>query len=158
MRVSRVLRVFLHATIACGTELLDVPWHQDSVATFVWESTYLHNPKWISYEIRFKVPATHACPRYSLLNASDILRRNIVGYLCSTWRRRTWILEPSLVWVAIRSEWWQTSLSSLTPASGLLARGAILAGILSRQYYGLWHSPPRLKLSGWSHVEKNLSG
>ncbi len=55
---------------------------------------------------------------YLLLNALDILRRNLVGYLCGTWRRRTWILEPSLVWVAVRSGWWQASPSSLTPASG----------------------------------------
>ncbi len=63
---------------------------------------------------------------YLLLNALDILRRNSVGYLRGTWRRRTWILEPSLVWVAVR-RWWQTSPSSLTPASGLLARRAIFS-------------------------------
>jgi hypothetical protein len=55
---------------------------------------------------------------YLLLNALDILRRNSVGYLCGTWRWRTWILEPSLVWVAVRSGWWQASPSLLTPASG----------------------------------------
>ena len=46
---------------------------------------------------------TYAHPSYLLLNALDILLRNSVGYLRSTWRRRTWILEPSLIWVAVRS-------------------------------------------------------
>ena len=64
---------------------------------------------------------------YLLLNALDILRRNMVGYLRSTWRWGTWILEPSLVWVAARSGWWQTSPSLLTPASGFLARCAIFS-------------------------------
>ena len=64
MCVSCVLRVFLHATVACGSELLDVLGIKYRVATLVRESTYL---TWILEEIRFKVPATLARPRYSLL-------------------------------------------------------------------------------------------
>jgi hypothetical protein len=41
MCVSCVLRVFLHATVACGSELLDVLGIKYRVATLVRESTYL---------------------------------------------------------------------------------------------------------------------
>ncbi len=40
---------------------------------------------------------------YLILIASDILLRKLVWYLRSTWRRRSWILAPSLIWVAVRS-------------------------------------------------------
>ena len=43
MCVSRVLRVFLHATVACGTELLDVLGIKYRVAMLVRESTYLRS-------------------------------------------------------------------------------------------------------------------
>jgi hypothetical protein len=43
MCVSRVLRMFLHATIACGTELLDVLGIKYRVAMLVRESTYLRS-------------------------------------------------------------------------------------------------------------------
>ena len=43
MCVSRVLRMFLHATVACGTELLDVLGIKNRVAMLVRESTYLHS-------------------------------------------------------------------------------------------------------------------
>jgi hypothetical protein len=79
---------------------------------------------------------TYAHPSYLLLNALDILLRNSVGYLHSTWRRRTWILEPSLIWVAVRSgDDRQVGHRLLQRLA--LARRAILAGIRSRQYHGL---------------------
>ena len=43
MCVSRVLCVFLHATVACGTELLDVLGIKIRVAMLVRESTYLRS-------------------------------------------------------------------------------------------------------------------
>ena len=43
MCVSCVLRMFLHATVACGTELLDVLGIKICVATLVGESTYLRS-------------------------------------------------------------------------------------------------------------------
>ena len=52
---------------------------------------------------------TYAHPSYLLLNALDILLRNSVGYLCSTWRRRTWTSEPSRT-VTLRS-WVMTDKS-----------------------------------------------
>jgi hypothetical protein len=63
--VSCVPRVFLHASVVyvvCGIEILDVLDIKICVATLVRESTYL-----CSSHGRFKIPATHACPRYSLL-------------------------------------------------------------------------------------------
>jgi hypothetical protein len=59
MCVSRVLCVFLHATVACGTELLDVLGIKIRVAMLVRESTYLRS----SHGSRRR----HARPRYSLL-------------------------------------------------------------------------------------------
>ena len=65
---------------------------------------YVHTQSnWISYEIPFKVSNRYAHPSYLLLIASDILLRKLVWYLRRTWRRRTWILAPSLVWVAVKS-------------------------------------------------------
>jgi hypothetical protein len=65
---------------------------------------YVHaQSNWILYEIRFKVSTTFAHLSYLLLIASDILLRKSVWYLRSMWRRRTWILAPSLIWVAVRS-------------------------------------------------------
>jgi hypothetical protein len=43
MYVLCVLCVFLHATVACGTELLDVLGIKICVATLVQESTYLRS-------------------------------------------------------------------------------------------------------------------
>jgi hypothetical protein len=43
MCVSCVLCVFLHATVACGTELLDVLGIKYRVAMLVRESTYLRS-------------------------------------------------------------------------------------------------------------------
>ncbi len=96
-------------------------WHQ-VLCGCACTRVYVHTQSnWISYEIRFKVSTTYAHPSYLLLIASDILLRKSVWYIRSTWRRRTWILESSLIWVAVWSMigWWQMSPSSLTPASGL---------------------------------------
>ena len=43
MCVSRVLRMFLHVTVACGTELPDVLGIKIRVAMLVRESTYLRS-------------------------------------------------------------------------------------------------------------------
>ena len=43
MCVLRVLRMFLHATVACGTELLDVLGIKIRVAMLARESTYLRS-------------------------------------------------------------------------------------------------------------------
>ncbi len=40
---SRVLRMFLHATVACGIKILDVLGIKIRVATLVRESTYLRS-------------------------------------------------------------------------------------------------------------------
>ena len=78
-------------------------WHQ-VICGCVCTRVYVHTQSnWISQEIRFKVSTTYAHLSYLLLIASDILLRKLVWYLHSTWRRRTWILAPSLIWVAVRS-------------------------------------------------------
>ena len=65
--VLRVFRMFLYATVACGIELLDVLGIKICVATLVRESTYLRSSHGSRMRSCFKIPATHARPRYSLL-------------------------------------------------------------------------------------------
>ena len=67
--VSCVPRVFLHASVvyvALGIEILDV-----LDIRFVWLRSYESLLTYVAHmdlvEIRFKIPATHARPRYSLL-------------------------------------------------------------------------------------------
>jgi hypothetical protein len=130
-------------------------WHQ-VLCGCACTRVYVHTQSnWILYEIRFKVSTLYAHPSYLLLIASDILLRKSVWYLRSTWRRHTWILAPSLIWVAVRLGDDRQVRHRLLQCLAL-ARRAIFAGIQSRQYHGLWHSPPRLKLSGWSHAKQNL--
>jgi hypothetical protein len=52
-----VLRVFIRATVVCGTKILMWRNIKNRVATLVRESTYIRS---------FKLPAGHAHPRYSL--------------------------------------------------------------------------------------------
>ena len=90
---------------------------------------YVHmQSNWILYEIRFKVSTTFAHLSYLLLIASDILLRKLVWYLRSTWHWRTWILVPSLIWVAVRSGDDRQVRHRLLQRLAL-ARHAILAGI-----------------------------
>ena len=68
--VSCVPRVFLHASVvyvACGIEILDVLDIKIRVATLVRESTYLRSSHGSHMRSCFKISATHARPRYSLL-------------------------------------------------------------------------------------------
>ncbi len=55
----------------------------------------------------------------SLLQFVRYSTKDIIGSFHSTWRKRTWIFKPSLVVSGCEIGWWQTSLSSLTPASCL---------------------------------------
>jgi len=48
------------------------------------------------------------------------------------WHRRTWISEPSFVWVAVRSG--NNRPSSLTPATGFQRVATFWPGYISRQY------------------------
>jgi hypothetical protein len=92
-----VLRVNIRETEVCNTCYL-----MYLASSFMWLRMYESLRTCvvqieISYEICFKVSTTYAHPSYLLLNVLDILLRNSVGCLRSTWRRRTWILEPSLI-------------------------------------------------------------
>jgi len=61
------LRVFLHATVACGTEILMCKGHQELCGYALYESllTYIAHMDLIGDPLQ--VPVTQAHPRYSLL-------------------------------------------------------------------------------------------
>jgi hypothetical protein len=78
-------------------------WHQESCGYALYESllTYVAHMDLVGDPLQ---GTCHA-------RASEILTTKMrkifyldfVGSLRSTWRRRTWILAPSLIWVAVRS-------------------------------------------------------
>ncbi len=92
----------------------------------------------------------------SIIEVADILCRNSPYYVAY---KRTWIFEPSVYLSGCKIEW-RASVVAYS-SDQLLASCAILAGIRIPPIPwlgGLWHSPPRLKLSGWGHAEKNYLG
>ena len=86
-----MLRVNIRETKVCNTCYL-----MYLASSFMWLHMYesLH-----TYVVQLDL----IWESYLILIASDILLRKLVWYLCSTWRRRSWILAPSLIWVAVRS-------------------------------------------------------
>ncbi len=124
-------------------------WHQ-VLCGCTCTRVYVHTQSyWISYEIRFKVSTAYTHPSYLSLIASDILLRKSVWYLCSMWRQRTWILAPSLIWVAVRSGDDRQVCHRLLQCLAL-ARHTILAGIRSSQYHGLWQCGNCYREAGWT--------
>jgi hypothetical protein len=73
--IGCVLCVFLHATMACGTEILMCEGHQEWCGYTLYESLLTYVAHMDLEEIRFKVPATRARPRYSLLKFVRYLPR-----------------------------------------------------------------------------------
>jgi hypothetical protein len=97
MCASRVLRVFLHATVACDTEILMCEGHQELCGYALYKSllTYVAHMDLVGDPLQCTCHARAS----EILNSKvcKISTYDFVGSLRSMWRQRTWIFEPSQV-------------------------------------------------------------
>jgi hypothetical protein len=69
------VRVFLHAAVVCGTDILICKGHQESCGYALYESLLTDVAHMDLVGDPLQGPATHACPRYSLLKFVRYLPR-----------------------------------------------------------------------------------